>query len=70
MKNYEQIILDYYRECEDALEKAEADYDRNKKSTEKCKIYEYCFAQVMAIEGLMEKLDIDFDDIDDEEEEI
>lgn len=69
MNNYEQIILGYYHECEEALETAEKEYDLNKKSSEKRRIKEYCFAQVMAMEDLMSRLDIDFDDLDDGEDE-
>lgn len=62
----ENIILNYYRECLEAEEKAEKDYDASKKSAEKRKIYEYCFAQVMCMEELMDKLGIDWEEDDDE----
>lgn len=63
----EKKILDYYAECVNAMEKAEREHDMDKKSVRKREIYQYCFAQVEAIEELMTILDIDFDDIDDEE---
>lgn len=68
MKNYEQIILDYYRECLDAEEKADRERDMDKKSVRKREVYQYCFAQVMCLEELMTKLDIDFDDMEDDDE--
>ena len=58
----EQKILAYYNECVEAMEKAEADHEANKKDRDKKEIYQYCFAQVAAIEELMEKLGIDWDD--------
>ena len=58
----EQKILAYYNECVEALEKAEADHDANKRDRDEREIYQYCFAQVAAIEELMEKLGIDWDD--------
>jgi hypothetical protein len=62
----EKKILEYYRECLDAEEKAERERDMDKKSVRKREVYQYCFAQVMCLEELMTKLDIDFDDDDDE----
>ena len=58
----EKKILAYYNECVEALEKAEADHDANKKDRDKKEIYQYCFAQVAAIEELMDILGIDYDD--------
>lgn len=63
----EKKILEYYRECLDAEEKAEREHDMDKKSVRKREVYQYCFAQVMCLEELMTKLDIDFDDFDDDE---
>ena len=58
----EKKILAYYNECVEAMEKAEADHDANPKDRDKKEIYQYCFAQVAAIEELMDILDIDYDD--------
>ena len=63
----EKKILEYYRECLDAEKKAEREHDMDKKSVRKREVYQYCFAQVMCLEELMTKLDIDFDDFDDDE---
>ena len=65
----ENIILDYYRECLEAEEKAEQEHDADKRSAEKRRAYEYCFAQVMAIEELMEKLGIDYEEDDEDDED-
>lgn len=64
----EKKILEYYRECLDAEGKAERAHDMDKKSVRKREVYQYCFAQVMCLEELMTKLDIDFDDFDDDDE--
>ena len=62
----EQKILAYYAECLKAEEEAEKAYDADKKSVKKREVYQYCFAQVEALEELMEKLDIDYEEDDEE----
>lgn len=65
----ENIILDYYRECLEAAKKAEREHDEDNGSLEKRRIYEYCFAQAAAIEELMEKLGIDYEEDDEDDED-
>jgi hypothetical protein len=60
----EQRILAYYAECLKAEEEAEKAYDADKRSVKKREVYQYCFAQVEALEELMEKLDIDYEEDD------
>lgn len=64
---WEKIIKSYYNECVQAAEEAEQAHDADKRSVHKREVYQYCFAQVEAIEELMDKLDIDYED---EEEDI
>lgn len=63
----EQKILEYYAECLKAEEEAEKAYDTDKRSVHKREVYQWCFAQVEALEELMEKLDIDYDNLEDDE---
>lgn len=63
----EQKILEYYAECLKAEEEAEKAYDKDKRSVKKREVYQYCFAQVEAIAELMDRLDIDYDDLEDDE---
>lgn len=63
----EQKILAYYTECVAACNEAEKAHDMDKRSVHKREVYQYCFAQVEALEELMEKLDIDYDDLEDDE---
>lgn len=63
----EQKIKEYYAECLKAEEEAEKAHDMDKRSVHKREVYQYCFAQVEALEELMEKLDIDYDDLEDDE---
>lgn len=60
----EQKILAYYAECLKAEEESEKAYDADKRSVKKREVYQYCFAQVEALEELMEKLDIDYEEDD------
>lgn len=60
----EQKILAYYAECLKAEEEAEKAHDNDKRSVHKREVYQYCFAQVEALEELMEKLDIDYEEDD------
>lgn len=60
----EQKILEYYAECLKAEEEAEKAHDMDKRSVHKREVYQYCFAQVEALEELMEKLDIDYEEDD------
>ncbi len=60
----EQKIKEYYAECLKAEEEAEKAYDVDKRSVKKREVYQYCFAQVEALEELMEKLDIDYEEDD------
>lgn len=62
----EQKILEYYAECLKAEEEAEKAHDEDKRSVHKREVYQYCFAQVEALEELMEKLDIDYEEDDEE----
>lgn len=62
----EQKIKEYYAECLKAEEEAEKAYDADKRSVKKREVYQYCFAQVEALEELMEKLDIDYEEDDEE----
>ena len=64
----EQTIKEYYAECLKAEEKAEKAHDADKRSVHKREVYQYCFAQVMALEELMTELDINYDDLEDDEE--
>lgn len=64
----EQIILAYHAECLRAEKKAEKEYDKDKRSVHKREVYRWCFAQVEAIAELIDKLDIDYDDLEDNEE--
>lgn len=61
-RGMEQTIKEYYAECVAACDEAEKAYDADKRSVKKREIYQYCFAQVEAMVGLMEKLDIETDD--------
>lgn len=63
----EQKILEYYAECLKAEEEAERAYDKDK-SAHKREVFRWCSAQVEAIAELMDKLDIDYDDLEDDEE--
>lgn len=63
----EQKILEYYAECLKAEEEAEKAYDADKRSVRKREQYQWCAAQVMALEELMTELDIDYDDLEDDE---
>lgn len=60
----EQKILAYYAECLKAEEEAEKAYDKDKRSVRKREVYQWCSAQVEALEELMEKLDIDYEEDD------
>lgn len=60
----EQKILEYYAECLKAEEEAEKAYDADKRSVRKREVYQWCSAQVEALEELMEKLDIDYEEDD------
>lgn len=60
----EQTIKEYYTECVAACEEAEKAHDNDKRSVRKREVYQYCFAQVEALEELMEKLDIDYEEDD------
>lgn len=62
----EQKILEYYAECLKAEEEAEKAYDADKRSVRKREVYQWCSAQVEALEELMEKLDIDYEEDDEE----
>lgn len=62
----EQRILAYYAECCKAEEEAEKAHDADKRSVHKREIYQWCSAQVEALEELMEKLDIDYEEDDEE----
>lgn len=62
----EQTIKEYYAECVAACDEAEKAYDADKKSIKKREIYQYCFAQVEAMVELMEKLEIDYEEDDEE----
>lgn len=62
----EQTIKEYYAECVTACDEAEKAYDADKRSGKKREIYQYCFAQVEAMVGLMEKLEIDYEEDDEE----
>ena len=62
----EQTIKEYYAECVKAAEEAEKAHDADKRSVHKREVYQYCFAQVEALEELMEKLDIDYEEDDEE----
>ena len=62
MKDWKNTIIIYYKECEEATEKAEREYDNDKRSVRKREIYQWCSAQCEAILELMEKLDIDFEE--------
>lgn len=62
----EQKILEYYAECLKAEEEAEKAHEDDKRSVHKREVYQYCFAQVEALEELMEKLDIDYEEDDEE----
>jgi len=64
----EQKILEYYAECLKAEEEAEKAYDEDRRSVRKREQYQWCSAQVMALEELMDKLDIDYDYMEDDEE--
>lgn len=63
----EQKILAYYAECLKAEEEAEKAHDADKRSVHKREVYQWCSAQVMALEELMTELDIDYDDLEDDE---
>lgn len=63
----EQKIKEYYAECLKAEEEAEKAHDMDKRSVHKREVYQYCFAQVEALEELMTELDIDYDDLEDDE---
>lgn len=58
-----EIIRAYYAETLNAAENAEKAHDIDKKSAKKKEVYYFCQAQCMALEELMDKLDIDYDDI-------
>lgn len=60
----EQKILAYYAECLKAEKETEKAYDADKRSVRKREQYQWCTAQVMALEELMEKLDIDYEEDD------
>lgn len=60
----EQRILAYYAECVKAAEETEKAYDADKRSVRKREQYQWCSAQVMALEELMEELDIDYEEDD------
>lgn len=60
----EQTIKEYYAECVKAAEEAEKAYDKDKRSVHKREVYQWCSAQVEALEELMEKLDIDYEEDD------
>lgn len=60
----EQKIKEYYAECSKAAEEAEKAYDEDKRSVRKREVYQWCSAQVEALEELMEKLDIDYEEDD------
>lgn len=60
----EQKILAYYAECLKAEEEAEKAHDNDKRSVHKRKVYQWCSAQVEALEELMEKLDIYYEEDD------
>lgn len=64
----EQKILEYYAECLKAEEKTEKAYDEDRRSVRKREQYQWCTAQVMALEELMCELGIDYDDLEDDEE--
>ena len=64
----EEKILEFYHECEEACEAAEKALQQHKNSDTQKK-YAWCFAQVMTLSELMDRLDIDYDDIDDFEED-
>lgn len=61
-RGMEQTIKEYYAECVAACDEAEKAYDADKRSVKKREVYQYCFAQVEAMVGLMEKLDMESDD--------
>lgn len=65
----EQKIKEYYAECVKAAEEAEKAADKipHKTSVNAYDIYQWCTAQVEVLEELMEKLDIDYDDLEDDE---
>lgn len=60
----EQTIKEYYAECLKAEEEAEKAHDNDKRSVHKREVYQWCSAQVEALEELMEKLDIDYEEDD------
>jgi hypothetical protein len=64
----EQRILAYYAECLKAEEEAEKAADKipHKTSVNAYDIYQWCTAQVMALEELMHELDIDYEEDDEE----
>ena len=63
-RGMEQTIKEYYAECVTACNEAEKAHDADKRSVHKREVYQYCFAQVEALEELMEKLDIDYEEDD------
>lgn len=63
-RGMEQTIKEYHAECVKAAEESEKAYDADKRSVKKREIYQYCFAQVEAMVGLMEKLEIDYEEDD------
>lgn len=62
----EQTIKEYYAECVAACDEAEKAYDADKRSAKKREVYQYCFAQVEAMVELMKKLEIDYEEDDEE----
>lgn len=65
-RGMEQTIKEYYAECVTACDEAERAYDADKRSVKKREVYQYCFAQVEAMVELMEKLDMDYEEDDEE----
>jgi hypothetical protein len=66
-RGMEQTIKEYYTESVAACDEAEKAHDMDKRSVHKREVYQWCSAQVMALEELMEKLDIHYDDLEDDE---
>ena len=65
-----KIIIKMYNETAEALEKADKEYNNDKKNAKKREVYRYVVAQEAVLNGLCYELEIDDlidDGLDDEE---